>query len=413
MYTRESVSLWHILLFVKFCMKRLLITLGKVWSLLRQDGLVRGLGRILSMASVLLRPIGSGQVLLISGGVGDSARYRTQHIAEELSLHGIQAVATTQDHWFLSAAVERFQVFVLHRTLVTPKLARMIAKIQQDKKTIVFETDDLVYDPEFLKHMDYYQKMNPLERTLYKNGVGSEILSDPSVTVATTTTSFLAEKLREHGKQVWIVPNKLCQQDLRWADEAIASKSRMSSDMVIKIGYLSGTPSHNKDFATISTALMRILENYPQVRLVLAGPLDVDDSLNQYHERIERLPFVSRHKLFKNIASLDINLAPLEMGNPFCEAKSELKWFEAGIVEVPTVAAATQTFREAIDDGIDGFVASTSDEWEQKIGMLIDNEELRRKMGIAARDAALKRHTTNGGGNEAYYHYLREKIHNH
>ena len=48
-------------------------------------------------------------------------------------------------------------------------------------------------------------------------------------------------------------------------------------------------------------------------------------------------------------------------------SKSELKFFEAGILGIPTVAAATQTFREAIDDGVDGFVASSAEEWVGKI----------------------------------------------
>ena len=72
---------------------------------------------------------------------------------------------------------------------------------------------------------------------------------------------------------------------------------------------------------------------------------------------MKKHPFASWEKHLENIAGVDINIAPLEIGNPFCESKSELKFIEAGIVGVPTVAAATQTFREAIEDGVDGFVA--------------------------------------------------------
>ena len=45
-------------------------------------------------------------------------------------------------------------------------------------------------------------------------------------------------------------------------------------------------------------------------------------------------------------------------------------------MKVPTVAAATQTFREAINDGIDGFVANGEDEWFEKLEKLIIDEEL-------------------------------------
>ncbi len=391
-------------------MKTWIIRAGKAWALITRDGFWRGFKRIFSMLGVFLRPISSGQILLISGGAGDSARYRTAHVAEEFRERGFLAEATIQDHPGLLAAIERFQVFILHRTLITPEFALIVDRMKQLKRTIVFETDDLVYDPQFLQHMDYYQQMNAFEKKLYQHGVGAELLADAYVQVATTTTSFLAEKLRERGKQVFVVPNKLSKKDLAWAKDALQSKTCTQESGTIKIGYLSGTPSHNKDFATISDALLRIFETYPQVRLVLAGPLDVQDALSRFSDRIERLPFVSRQHLFKNIASLDINLAPLEVGNPFCEAKSELKWFEAGIVEVPTVAAATQTFREAILDGENGFVAQNEEEWYDKLSQLIVNTELRKNMGQKVRETVLARYTTLNTQNEAYDSFIRSQL---
>lgn len=389
-------------------MKTWLIKLGKVWAVIRQDGLVRGGQRVWDMFTMLFQPIGTGKILLISGGMADSARYRTKHVAEELTLHDLPACATYQDHPRLLSALERFDVFVLHRTLFTAKLAQFIERAKALKKTIIFETDDLVYDPGFLVHMDYWKNMNALERKLYEHGVGGEILADPYVDTATTTTNFLAEKLRGKGKQVFVVPNKLSEQDVEWAEKAVERKEKNES--IIRVGYLSGTPSHNKDFATITEALLRLFAMYPTMRLVLTGPLDTENVLNQYADRIERVPFVPREELFGNIASLDINLAPLEIGNPFCESKSELKFFEAGIVKVPTVAAATETFRDAITDGVDGYVAATSAEWEEKIGKLIKDKGLRDDMGEKAYHTALDRYTTHNAKNEAYYNYLNSRI---
>lgn len=392
-------------------MKTWLIRLGKVWSLLKRDGFWHGLERVFSMAGVLFQPIGTGDILFISGGAGDSARYRTRHVAEELRLRGFRTAATIQDHSGLLAAVERFQIFVLHRTLLTPELKLVIDRVKELKKTLIFETDDLVYDPDFLQHMDYYQQMNALERKLYEHGVGGEILNDPYVEVATTTTSFLAEKLREKGKRVFIVSNKLSQEDLAWAQQALDEKKKNQDvRQKIRIGYLSGTLSHNKDFATITGALLRVLDRYPQVELVLAGPLDTDDALQQYADRVVRLPFVARSELFGNIASLDINLAPLEIGNPFCESKSELKWFEAGIVEVPTVAAATRTFREAITDGVDGFIAATEEEWYDRVQRLIEDGMLRETLGKKARESVLSRYSTLHAKNETYDSFIRSHL---
>jgi len=107
---------------------------------------------------------------------------------------------------------------------------------------------------------------------------------------------------------------------------------------------------------------------------------------------------------------VDINLAPLVLNDPFCESKSELKFFEAGVVGVPTVAVANRTFSEAISDGVDGFLAKDTDEWVQKLEKLILEPNLRQKMGQKARETALNRHTTQSGKNREYYAFLKNAI---
>lgn len=72
------------------------------------------------------------------------------------------------------------------------------------------------------------------------------------------------------------------------------------------------------------------MEKNPNVELFLVGPLDVEsDFVRKFRDRIRQLPYVPREKHFENIAQVDINLVPLELGNSFCEAKSELKFIEA------------------------------------------------------------------------------------
>ncbi len=389
-------------------MDTLLIKIGKAWAVLRRDGVVRGGRRILEAFGALFASIPEGDILLVSGGVGDSARYRTVHVAEELDHHGFRAVATVQDNPALFGTARRFKVVVLHRTLYTEKMKKYLECLKKNKVTVLFETDDLVYDPAFLKHMDYYTKMNALEKKLYENGVGGEILADPYVQYATTSTTFLKRKLEEKDKKVFLVKNKMSDEDAEWAHEIRSNTKK--DDGIVRISYLSGTPSHNKDFATITGALVRILSEFPNVRLVLAGPLDTEDQLNRYASQIIRVPFAPRKEYFATVASMDINVAPLELGNPFCEAKSELKFFESGLLGVPTVAVANETYRGAINDGVDGFVADGEEEWYEKLKILIQDGELRKRIRDNALTTALTYYTTKNGKSEEYYQFLRSVI---
>lgn len=391
-------------------MRLLQSNIGKAWQVLKRDGLWRGGQRIFEGFCNLIPRRLEGDILIISSGVGDSARYRGAHVAEELRQQGFRVAVTTQHNPLLTWYADAFPVFIFHRTLYAGRVKALFDRAKLLGKTLVFETDDLVFDPVFVQQMDFYRSMNVLEKKLYEHGVGGEILDDPAVEAATTTTTYLAEKLRAKGKRVFIVKNKLSEEDVRFAESLGSLPKRDRSDETVRIGYASGTATHNKDFATITEALLRILADHPETVLVIAGPLLLDERFAPFADRIERLPFADRRKHFENLASLDINLAPLEIGEPFCEGKSELKFFEAGLVSVPTVAAATGTFIGAIHDGIDGFVARGTGEWEAKLDQLVKDPALRASMGRAAHDRVLREYTTASGTNAEYYEYLRQRI---
>ncbi len=390
-------------------MKLFLIKCGKVIAVIRRDGIVWGVRRAVHGAVTFVRMmwVPKGTVLIITSGIGDSARYRAHHVAEALRRAGIAAQVTVQDNPFLSRYVRRFEVFVFHRVLYMGSAKALYDAAKAAGKTIIVETDDLVYDPKFLRYMDFYTQMQPLERLQYKNGIGGEMVRDPYVRVATVSTSYLAERLREEGKRVFVVPNMLSQQDCARA-RRLRRHRHVSADTVT-IGYFSGVLSHNKDFAILTPVLTEIFQRYKQVRVAIYGPLDLDPALQSYADRFICRPYVPRMKHFANIASVDINIAPLE-DNPFCQAKSELKFFEAGIVGVPTVASATQTFREAITQGVDGYVAETTQEWVTALSALIDDASLRERIGAAALRTANKRYTTEALHNHPYTEFLRETL---
>jgi glycosyltransferase involved in cell wall biosynthesis len=69
--------------------------------------------------------------------------------------------------------------------------------------------------------------------------------------------------------------------------------------------------------------------------------------------------------MIRDQLSCDLIIAPLEVGNPFCEAKSELKFFEAALAGCPVIASATRTFSEASEDGSLAELATTSEQWLQ------------------------------------------------
>ena len=56
----------------------------------------------------------------------------------------------------------------------------------------------------------------------------------------------------------------------------------------VKIGYFSGSITHNADFEMIKPVLIEVLKKYENVELYLAGELDLPVELNPWKERIKK-----------------------------------------------------------------------------------------------------------------------------
>jgi glycosyltransferase involved in cell wall biosynthesis len=119
-----------------------------------------------------------------------------------------------------------------------------------------------------------------------------------------------------------------------------------------------------------------------------------------YRRRIERWPYVSWQKLVGITGRLDIAIAPLEPDNLLNEAKSALKYFEPGLVEVPVVASPTEDFRRAIQSGVNGFLAANDEEWYESLRSLVSDAVLRQQMGQAAREDVLTHYTSEAQSTE-------------
>jgi len=373
-------------------MRLIKIKLKKAFESFKRDGFITTAGRVGEAVCKSLKPVGSGEILIVTGAVGDSARYRADHSAEYLNLNGKITKVTTQDNPCLRHYASRFNEFVFHRVVFDKRISKFVEQIKNRKKKIIFDIDDLVYDPQYLKYMDYYLKMTETEKEFYKNGVGGEILADPYVRDCTAATEYLSQKLRDLGKNVQVIRNRLSLQDQEYARTILEGYKQRDDDQ-IRLGYFSGTRSHDKDFETITEPLLKVLAEFKDARLVIVGPLNLNSRFKDFKEQIIRLPFVSRKKHFKNISSIDINLIPLEIGNPFCESKSEVKYIEAGILAKPSVTSATQTFKQTIENNVDGLITNNSDEWHEGLVRLIESSDLRKQMGLRAQKKVLAKYS--------------------
>jgi len=102
------------------------------------------------------------------------------------------------------------------------------------------------------------------------------------------------------------------------------------------------------------------------------------------------------------LKTMYIGLLPVVSDNKFNRAKSPTKLFEYMAMAKPVVASAIGEANNIIEDGANGFLAKTKDEFIKKIQVLIENRGLRRQMGEKARETVEKKYSLNVLGQDLY-----------
>ena len=349
---------------------------------------------------------GCKDILFINGcSLPHPARYRVSHQREQLQSNGL----STDEVYYEQLKLEDqkyYRAFVFFRCPITDTIKEFIKKAKYNNKTIFYDIDDLVFDKEYTKTIKYLDSMSEEELNLYYDGVKRMGDTLKLCDYATTTTEKLAQELKKYVKEVYINRNvaseKMCQLSMNAVKEIVKDKDK------IILGYLSGSITHNPDFELIMPSLIKIMEKYPNVYLKVVGILDIPKELDKYKDRIIIEQFTDWTNLPNIIASLDINLAPIE-DSLFNEAKSENKWMEAGLVKVPTIASNIGAFK-VIKNNYDGILVSNSEnDWFLELEKLILFKEERDRIGNNAYNRIIKDYITTYSGYN-YTKFIKSKL---
>ena len=337
------------------------------------------------------RRFGEGhRVLFLTGIDGAPLRYRVRHLAEQLAEAGIDSRTFYHSDERALVAARGADMIVLFRAPYSVTVAAVIAEARRRKVPVVFSVDDLVFRPELLDDAPALGHVRPEIVAGFRQSVDSYARSFAASDYFLGSTEALVDAARDAGRMAFLHRNGIGSEQLACAararaDVIAAHAANGRSAHPLRIGFLSGTDTHDRDLAAIAGPLLRTLDRFPDARLVIGGPVAVPSELEVLGDRLERWPFVPWSELPARLASLDVNLAPLELPNAFNQAKSEVKYLEAGLVEVPTVASPSDAFRAATREGATGLLASDESAWERALATLLSDAHARATLARRAR----------------------------
>lgn len=347
-------------------------------------------------------------VMFINGcdwSVPHPPRYRVTHQREQLEANNVR----TDEVFYTDVTknlVKYANAFVIFRCPYTDAVGELIEEAKRENKKVWYDIDDLVIDTKYTDLIPYVQQLNEQEKEVYDDGVKRMGKTLSLCDGAITTTKVLAEELAHYVPDVFINRNTASDEMYKCSEEALKLKQEnYIRDIVldekqgiciakrkegeVRLGYFSGSITHNADVKLIMSAVCKILKKYQYVKLYLVGELDLPDELKPYKTQIVVVPFMKWQLLPRLISMVDINLAPLE-DTIFNRAKSENKWVEASLVKVVTVASDVGAFSEMVENGVTGCLCQEN-QWFDTLEKLVTDIDMRNKIS------------------ETAYNYAREK----
>tara|TARA_R110002049_G_scaffold241333_3_gene415185 strand:- start:1668 stop:2744 length:1077 start_codon:yes stop_codon:yes gene_type:complete len=227
---------------------------------------------------------------------------------------------------------------------------------------VVTDYDDAIFH-------NYDMSSNPVVRAILGRKI-DRVMAASTVVVA--GNAYLAERARTAGaKQVVLVPTVLEARSYGLANLALTNDKPV-------IGWIGSPSTWNGYAAPMMPLLISIADSEAaMIRAVGAAQDAASDTM------LEILPW-SEESEVSSIQSMDIGIMPLD-DSPWAQGKCGYKLIQYMACGLPVVASPVGVNTKIVEHGVNGFLASTEDEWREALTTLLRDPDLRRRMGEAGR----------------------------
>ena len=244
---------------------------------------------------------------------------------------------------------------------------RTIRALRDAGTTVLFETDDYVHA---VSKIDSHELQGYFTKELLRSAELNMRLADGVI----CSTPYIARQYRAFNRRVWVCRNGL---DLPRYDPQPPPRTGVT------IGWAGGI-GHDEAVRRWLPTVAEVLRLRPEARFVTVGAPFARLLEQEFGpERCQSVPGAPLEMYPAAMTRFDITIAPAAH-NKLYRGKSDLRWMESSALGIPVVCDP-YTYGD-VEDGVTGFHARSLDELRSTLLTLIDEPELRRHVGEAARD---------------------------
>jgi glycosyltransferase involved in cell wall biosynthesis len=240
-----------------------------------------------------------------------------------------------------------------------PVFEWIIAKLLQKK--IIYDFDDAIWltdktdESPLERFARWRSKVSLICQWSYKVSCGNQ---------------YLADYARQFNNRAVIIPTTIDTKAFFNPSPGFTNKS------ILTIGW-TGSHSTLKYLNAIINVIQHLEEKYNHLHFLVIANQNPNLSL----PRFSFLPWKKETEA-EDLQQIDIGIMPLP-DDAWTRGKCGFKALQYMALGIPCVASPVGVNMEIIQHGQNGFLAARDDEWKTYLEMLIENSELRKKIGEA------------------------------
>ncbi len=261
----------------------------------------------------------------------------------------------------------RYDMIFVHREAYPFGGPFLEAILYRMKKPIIFDFDDAIFLPNTSEYNIYIDRFKKPDKVF-------KIIKMSQLVIA--GNSYLKDCVIKYNSNVTIIPSSV--------DTEIYRPSPKAGDKTkIVIGWIGSNTTKNFLY-DIEPALIKLSNRYKNLAFKIVGARFYSLKLNN----IINKEWALKDEL-DDIRSFDIGIMPMP-DNEWTRGKCAFKAILYMSCGLPVVASPTGVNVGIIEDQENGFLAKGSDEWVDRLSLLIEDEALRRRFGAKGREKIVK-----------------------
>ena len=322
--------------------------------------------------------------------------YRVEQKKKQLESLGCEVRCMNHfdlNYWEYSHDILWADAIIVCRLAATYPVFRAISFAKNIGVKVFAEIDDLIFSPEYPAEYESYGGSISTEQ--YKNlcidyplRLGVLNAADEVIVSTSVLADYCHQYLINSNKPIHILHNLPLDSLTATSQSLEKNDTPEKGNHGIRIVITSGTLSHKQILnETIYPVLIKILEAYETVNVLVIGHIEIGPGLKKFGQRIQSTPFSDYSTYLDLLATSDLALVPLEV-HPTTHGKSAIKWMEASLCGVTCICSPVRAYTDVISHGETGLIAETAAEWHQSITQLIEDPSRLRLIAQKARHHA-------------------------